>query len=57
MDICSDHRHTEICYAGKVCPACELADENEQLEDEVVSLRDEADELERRLESYQEHDD
>jgi len=42
MDLCSDD-HDEVCYEGRICPACSLRDD---LDQEIEQLNDRVSELE-----------
>lgn len=44
MNIC-DTRHDEICFLGPDCPLCEVRD---QLEGEIVTLKEEVHDLKYR---------
>ena len=47
MNICSDH-HDEVCYEGRCCPACELAERIDSLNDRISQLNEELAELKQR---------
>lgn len=45
MNLCSNG-HNEVCFEGRTCPVCELADEKR---DEIKSLQYEIEKLEREV--------
>lgn len=45
MNLCNDG-HDEICYEGRICPACSVLEE-------VATLKDRIETLEQRLEQEQ----
>lgn len=48
MQICSEG-HDEICHEGVTCPACELLEAVDGLEDELTNAQDEIDDLNNQL--------
>ena len=53
MKICSDD-HAEIVYNESWCPACELMEEKEKLEDRINSLNDHIEDLQYEISELKE---
>ena len=53
MNLCTDG-HEEICFEGRKCPACEIAEDKnreiETLNEEIASLKSEIEELKGKTE-------
>lgn len=50
MNLCSDN-HEEICFEGRVCPACDIAKERDEAQDELAKAEKQIDELQSQLDS------
>ena len=52
MNLCSEN-HEEVCYEGRVCPACEVISEYEQriddLQETIYNLEEKVMELEEQV--------
>lgn len=38
MEICNSINHDEVCYDGRNCPACAIADERDKLQEDNDKL-------------------
>jgi hypothetical protein len=45
MELCSN-RHDEVCFEGKYCPACGIAEELKEANDEIAKLQQQIESLE-----------
>lgn len=55
MNLCSEHKKTDIVYNGKDCPLCEAEKKIEGLENELEKLTTERGELYDQLEEIRLH--
>lgn len=45
MNICTEHRTSDVAYEGRTCPACELEEQLKQAEDELKDVHEQNREL------------
>jgi predicted RNase H-like nuclease (RuvC/YqgF family) len=52
MTLCDRH-HAEVCYEGRDCPACCLADQRDKFEQEAKELERTVNKLEAKIENLE----
>ena len=45
MQLCND-KHDEVCYEGRICPACEV---REELQEKIDALKEELEEAQAQI--------